>query len=400
MIKREQYLEKIEPFIGSNIIKVLVGVRRCGKSTILEMLCDRFKNEDSCNSNILHMRFESSLYADIKNAHDLTKYVHEHVDTSKPCKLLFDEIQEVEGWEMSLRSFMVDLDADIYVTGSNAYVLSSDLATFITGRYVSIDIFPLSFSEFFPSYAESHEDATKSEAFRAYLMQGGFPFQCEFDFESIPSFKYLEDLFSTILLEDVVRRNNVRDVDLLKRLMAYVSFEIGHLLSVKNISDYLKSNGRKASPETVANYLEFAEKAFFLYRVPREDTIGKKTLAYSEKCYIVDQGLRQALGFSNQANIDQVLENIVFIELLRRGYSVRVGKVGDREIDFIAHRDGKIEYYQVSYILDSEQTRTREFSSLMEIDDNYPKYVLSMDEFDMSHDGIVSLNLIDWLLDS
>lgn len=399
IVKRDKYLEKIKPFIGRNVIKVLVGVRRCGKSTILDMLCDEFKKDNEGNTNILHMRFESAIYSDINTSKDLIDYVYSHIDTTKPVKLLFDEIQEIAGWETALRSFMVDLDADIYVTGSNAYILSSDLATYITGRYVTINIFPLSFAEFLPAYKDINSDTSKTDAFRAFVDQGGFPFQIEFDFDRVSSLKYLDDLASTILLEDVVRHNSVRDVDLLKRLIVYTFSEVGHLLNVKNISDYLSSNGRKTSSDTVANYLDFAEKAFMLYRVPRQDAIGKKTLAFSEKFYCVDQGLRRAFGLDNFLNIDQVLENIVFMELMRRGYSVKVGKVGDKEIDFIATRDTETEYYQVTYLLNDAKTIEREFASLQGIDDNFPKFVLSLDPFERPREGIKSLNLIDWLLE-
>ena len=398
MIPRESYFEQIEPFIGKNIIKVLVGVRRCGKSTLLEMLYRRFLDQGIPAENMLHIRLESSAFSDLNNEATLTDYVMSHIDKTQHVKLLFDEIQEVDGWENALRSFMVDLDADIYITGSNAHVLSSDLATYITGRYVTIDVYPLSFREFCPAYLAANPSAHKRSAFTAYVAQGGFPFQDALGFEGGASIKYLEDLLSAILLKDVVRRNNIRDVDLLERLAQYAAAEEGHLLSIKSISDFLKSERRKASPETISNYMNAAEKAFLFYEAPREDAVGKQRLAFNEKWYVVDQGLRQAMGMSNQANIDQVLEGIVFMELKRRGYKVSVGKVGNLEVDFIARRGSEIEYYQVTYIMADERTREREFASLLAIPDNYPKYVLSMDEFDFSKDGVCALNLVDWLL--
>lgn len=398
MIPRKRYFEQIEPYIGKNIIKVLVGVRRCGKSTLLEMLYQKFLEDGFPESNMLHVKLESSAFATIDSPEKLIEYVHSRIDKSQPVKLLFDEIQEVPGWETALRSFMVDLDADIYITGSNAHVLSSDLATFITGRYVTIDVYPLSFAEFCPAYLEANPGSSERAAFASYVVQGGFPFQNELGFEREPSLKYLDDLMSTILLKDVVKRNSIRDVDLLERLVRYAAAEEGHLLSMKSISDYLKSERRKTTSDTIANYLNAAEKAFFFYRVPREDAIGKQRLAFNEKWYLVDQGLRQAMGMNNQANIDQVLEGIVFMELKRRGYSVSVGKVGDLEVDFVARKGTEIEYYQVTYLMAEEKTREREFGSLLAIPDNYPKYVLSMDEFDQSRDGIRALNLVDWLL--
>ena len=398
MIPRESYFKQIEPFVGKNVIKVLVGVRRCGKSTLLEMLYDKFLDQGIPAENMLHITLESSEFASVDTKEALVDYVTGRIDRSQHVKLLFDEIQEVHGWENALRSFMVDLDADIYITGSNAHVLSIDLATYITGRYVTIDVYPLSFSEFCPAYIEANPGATEKSAFIAYVIQGGFPFQRALEFEQEPSVKYLEDLFSTILLKDVVKRNNIRDVDLLEHLARYAAAEEGHLLSMKGISDYLKSERRKTASETIANYMNAMEKAFLLYKVPREDAVGKQRLAFNEKWYVVDQGLRQAMGMSNQMNIDQVLEGIVFMELKRRGYKVSVGKVGDLEVDFVAKRGNELEYYQVTYLMADERTREREFASLSAIPDNYPKFVLSMDEFDFSKEGIRAINLVDWLL--
>ena len=277
-------------------------------------------------------------------------------------------------------------------------MLSSDLATYITGRYVTIDVYPLSFAEFLPAYQASHPESSERAAFVAYATQGGFPFQSELAFQTGPTLKYLDDLLSTILLKDVVKRNGIRDVDLLERLVRFSAAEEGHLLSVKRIADFLKSERRKTTTDTIANHLNAAEKAYLLYRAPREDAIGKQLLAFNEKWYVVDQGLRQAMGMSNQANIDQVLEGIVFMELKRRGYSVTVGKVGDLEVDCVARRGTDVEYYQVTYLMADEHTREREFASLLAIPDNYPKYVLSMDDFCMSQSGVDAINIVDWLL--
>lgn len=398
MIARESYFDQIAPFVGKNIIKVLVGVRRCGKSTLLQMLYQRFLNQGVPAADMLHIRLESSEFSHLSTGNELTDYVYSHIGKERPVKLLFDEIQEVRGWENALRSFMVDLDADIYITGSNAHVLSSDLATYITGRYVTIDIYPFSFAEFLPAYQASHPEASERATFVAYVVQGGFPFQSELDFQEGPTLKYLDDLLSTILLKDVVKRNGIRDVDLLERLVHFSAAEEGHLLSVKRIADFLKSERRKTTTDTIANHLNAAEKAYLLYRAPREDAIGKQMLAFNEKWYVVDQGLRQAMGMNNQANIDQVLEGIVFMELKRRGYNVTVGKVGDLEVDFVARRGTTTEYYQVTYLMADERTREREFASLLAIPDNYPKFVLSMDDFCMSRDGVDAVNIMDWLL--
>lgn len=400
MIYRSSYIKKIEPYIGKNIIKVLTGVRRCGKSTILDMLEEKFLTEGFSKDQIVHMNFEASEFFEIDDSNKLIEYVYAHIDKKAPSKLFFDEIQDVVGWEKALNSFMVEMDADIYISGSNAHMLSSDLATYITGRYVAIEVFPLSFAEFLPAYTEVFKGCDKRNAFRAYLTQGGFPFQAELDFDTGSTINYLQDLFSTILFKDIVKRCNIRDVDLLERLVKFQASEVGHLITVKNIVDFFKSEHRKVSFDTVSNYLTAMSKAYLMYKVERQDAIGKQILSMNDKWYLVDPGLRQALTLNNQQNIDQVLENIVFIELLRRGYDVKIGKVGNREIDFIASKSGESVYIQVSYMLGDIHTREREFQPLLEVKDNYPKIVLSLDEFDMSKDGIIHQNLIDWLLEN
>ena len=401
MIQRSEYLDQIEPFIGKTIIKVLVGVRRSGKSTILDQLHERMLSDGVPADTMLHLRFESKEYSHITTSGDLVDYVAWHAPDkttkTRPLRLFLDEIQEVDGWEKALRSFLVDCHADIYVTGSNAHVLSSDLATYITGRYVTINVFPLSFAEFAPAWRQAQGGDDRA-AFRAYVTQGGFPFQHELSFDRQASLHYLEDLFSTILLKDVIKRNGIRDVDLLERIIRYALEQEGHLVNAKGIADFFKSERRKVAQETIANYLNAAQKAYALYRIGREDAASKKILAFNEKIYVVDQGLRQALGMDNVASIDQVLEGIVCMELMRRGYALTVGKVGNAEVDFIARKGEKTEYYQVSYLAADERAREREFGALEAIQDNYPKTVLSLDEFPYSRNGVNGVNLIDWLL--
>lgn len=398
MIPRKGYFEQLEPFEGKKVIKVLTGVRRSGKSTLLAMLAERFEREGAAPGGVVHLRLESESCSRVRTAEDLSREVRSRIRPGLHAKVLLDEVQEVEGWERALRSFLVDLDADVYVTGSNAHVLSSDLATYITGRYVTVHVFPLSFAEFCPAWLEGNPGRGERDAFRAYAAQGGFPFQAELGFSREPMLKYLDDLYSTILLKDVVKRNGIRDVDLLERLVRYALAEEGRLLSVKSIADYLKSERRRASQETVANYLDAAERAYLLYRVRREDAVGKRALAFNEKWYPVDQGLRQALGMDNAASIDQVLEGVVFLELKRRGFDVTVGRVGEREVDFVARAGGRTEYYQVSYLAADPATREREFGALEALRDSYPKTVLSLDEFPYSRGGVEGRNLVDWLL--
>lgn len=399
MIDRPAYLKQILPFVGKNIIKILVGVRRSGKSTLLGQIKDYLIGNGVPESSIVTMNLESARFADIADARSLQSYVHEHRAESGKTYAFFDEIQEVDGWEKALRSFMVDYDMDLYVTGSNAHLLSGELATHITGRYIQIPVYPFSFEEYLRATNAESSRASRSEAFRDYLDMGGFPFRYDLDFQREPSLKYLTDIYGTILLKDVVQRNAIRDANQLERILDYAIEQVGHTLSAKSISDYLKSDRRSVSVDTVYGYLKAAEDACLLHKVQREDAIGKKMLRFNEKYYVVDQGLREARGFSNANAVDQVLENIVFIELLRRGYRVTVGKVGDREIDFVAEKNGEREYYQVAYLLAAEETIEREFSVLEAVPDNFPKFVLSLGEFQPSRNGIRGINLIDWLLE-
>lgn len=399
MIDRPAYLKQILPFVGKNIIKILVGVRRSGKSTLLGQIKDYLIDNGVPELSIITMNLESARFADIADARSLQSYVREHRAESGKTYAFFDEIQEVDGWEKALRSFMVDYDMDLYVTGSNAHLLSGELATHITGRYIQIPVYPFSFEEYLRATNAENSGASRSEAFRDYLDMGGFPFRYDLDFQREPSLKYLTDIYGTILLKDVVQRNAIRDANQLERILDYAIEQVGHTLSAKSISDCLKSDRRSVSVDTVYGYLKAAEDACLLHKVQREDAIGKKMLRFNEKYYVVDQGLREARGFSNANAVDQVLENIVFIELLRRGYRVTVGKVGDREIDFVAEKNGEREYYQVAYLLAAEETIEREFSVLEAVPDNFPKFVLSLGEFQPSRNGIRGINLIDWLLE-
>lgn len=398
LIDRSSYMEQILPFVGKNIIKILVGVRRSGKSTLLGQIQNHLIDDGVSESSIITMNLESACFANIADAESLQAYVAARIAKEGKTYAFFDEIQEVDRWEKALRSFMVDYDMDIYVTGSNARLLSSELATYITGRYIQIPVYPFSFEEYLRAKTQEGEGGDQHKVFQDYLELGGFPFQYDLDFQRDPSLKYLTDLYGTILLKDVVQRNAIRDASQLERILDYAIEQAGHTLSAKNISDYLKSERRSVSVDTVYSYLNAAEDACLLYKVQREDAVGKRLLRFNEKYYVVDQGLRRARGFSNVDAIDQMLENIVFMELLRRGYRVTVGKMGDREIDFIAERDGIREYYQVAYLLASEATVEREFSALEAISDNYPKYVLTLDEFPRNRNGIRGVNLIEWLL--
>lgn len=311
----------------------------------------------------------------------------------------FDEIQEVREWEKCINSFRVELDCDIYITGSNAKLLSGELATYLAGRYVEFVIYPFSFEEFIQLYHTIFPEADVRTCFNRYLTAGGMPYLANLRYEETACRQYLQDLFNSVELKDIVQRNKVRDVDMLERIIAYVTANIGTTFSSTAISKYLKSEGRSVSPETVLGYLKACTDAFLFYQVKRQDLRGKKILTVNEKYYVADHGVREAVFGGNQQDINLVLENIVYLELLRRGYAVTVGKIGDKEIDFICESQGNRLYVQVAYLLASEDTIQREFGVYERIRDNYPKYVLTLDEFDMSRDGIKHRNIRDFLLD-
>lgn len=397
MILRDSYIAKIEPFIGKNIIKILIGVRRSGKSTLLLQIIEKLLSSGVPRECILHINLESAVFSQLGDAAALYGYVVGQIQADQKTYVFLDEIQEVDSWEKALRSLMVDHDVDLYVTGSNSQLLSSELATHITGRYVEIPVYPFSYVEYLEALRSLGLDADPHHSFRGYLEQGGFPFQYELSFEKAPTMQYLGDVFNAILLKDVVQRNFIRDVGQLERIVDYAAEQVGHTLSAKRISDYVKSEGRSITVDTVYNYLYASEAACLFYRVKREDAVGKRALRFNEKYYLVDHGFRSARGFSNASAMDQVLENIVFMELKRRGYEVTIGKVGEKEVDFVARKRDAVSYFQVCYLLASEETIEREFGALEALPDNYPKYVLSLDEFPRSRNGIIGMNLIDWL---
>lgn len=307
--------------------------------------------------------------------------------------IFLDEIQEVTNWERVINSLRVAFDVDIYLTGSNAKLLSGELSTYLAGRYVQFVIYPFSYQEFI--LANQLDDTP--QAFQKYLLFGGMPFLMNLHFQEGPSRQYLQDMYNSVILKDIVQRNNLRDVDLLERIIGYALSSIGHVFSASNITKYLKSEHRKVSNDTVLNYLNACTTAYLFYKIPRQDLLGKKLLSINEKYYVVDHGLREAVYGHNARDIDQILENIVCLELLRRGYTVTIGKAGNFEVDFIAEKGNRKCYVQVTYLLASPETIEREFRVYKDIKDNYPKYVVSMDELDFSQDGIQHYNIRKFL---
>lgn len=395
-IIRERYLNKVKPFIDKPIIKVLTGMRRVGKSTLMKMIQNELLTQVA-SENIIHLNLDSIQMLNVRNATTLADCLMPLLQNKKGrLYLFFDEIQMVKNWEQVINGLQVDFNCDIYLTGSNSTMLSGDLATLLAGRYVNFEIYPFNFSEFSQLFGE--KQISSKELFNEYLLLGGMPTLRYFDLEKFSSYQYLNDVYHTVLVKDVLEYYQIRDVDIFNRILTYAIENIGHTFSALSLQKYFRSENRKVSVDTILNYLEFCQNAFLFKKVPRYDTVGKKILKVDEKYYLTDHGFRQAKGFSNLKDIERVLENIVFVELLSRGNQVTIGKVNEFEIDFIAEKEGKVAYYQVSYLMESEATREREMSVLQRIPDNYPKYVLSLDDYDFSQAGIIHCNLIDWLL--
>ena len=392
-------MQRIRPFMNTDLIKVFTGIRRAGKSVMLELVKNELKESGISEENFLCINFEqfsNSQYLDVPSLYK--KIVDFQKNTKGKIYLFFDEIQEVTGWEKCINSCRIDFDCDIYITGSNAKLLSGELATYLAGRYVEFVIYPFSFAEFFEMNLLKNPNVDKSTCFMQFLKTGGMPFLSNFPDDDSAKSQYLIDIYNSVVLKDVVKRNNIRDVDTLERIVAYAFSNIGHIFSATSLSKYFKSENRKISHDTILNYLKFCSDAFLFYKINRYDLEGKKIVTVNEKYYCADHGLREALFGKNIQNIDQVLENIVCLELLRRNYKVYVGKKGDLEIDFIAEKQGKKIYVQVAYLLANEETIRREFSVYNAVKDSYPKYVVSMDELDFSQNGIIHKNIKDFLL--
>lgn len=400
MIKREKYMRRIRPFIGSDLIKVMTGIRRSGKSVMLELIKKELVENGIDEENIILLNFENMKNSHLLNAVALHDEILKQMEEKEgKVYLFFDEIQEVEQWEKCINSFRVEFDCDIYITGSNAKLLSGELATYLGGRYVEFVIYPFSFEEFLQLYHTIEPEASTAQCFSKYLLTGGMPYLGNICFEEEASRQYLMDLFNSVQLKDIVKRNKVRDVDLLERIIAYVMANIGTTFSATSITKFLKNERRSVSSDTIINYLHYCIDAFLFYQVKRQDLHGKQILSTNEKYYIADHGVREAVYGNNLRDINLILENIVFMELQRRGYSVTVGKSGEKEVDFIADRKSDRIYIQVTYLLASDETLEREFGVYKKIEDNYPKYVVSLDEFDFSRNGIKHRNIRDFLLD-
>ena len=400
MIKRERYLSQIRPFIDkTELVKVIIGVRRSGKSIMLELIQNELAEKGVSRDRMIAINFEDLTYASLTKAEALHAYLKEKINAIPERAYLFlDEIQEVRDFEKCINSLRVNSNVDIYITGSNAKMLSGEYATLLSGRYVAFSVYPFSFAEYIEAAKAGGVNRSVGEYFNEYVKYGGLPFLATTPLEESAKAQYLKDIYASVVIKDIVKRNNLRDVDLLERIVAYAVANIGRTFSANSIAAYLKSERRSIAVDTIINYLKCCEKAFLFYKISRVDLEGKEILQINEKYYLADHGIRQALYGNNGRNIETVLENVVCLELLRLGYKVTIGKIGTKEIDFVCDKDGKRIYVQVCYMLASEKTEEREFGAYRGIEDNYPKYVLSMDEFDMSRNGIIHMNIKDFLL--
>ncbi|HEY5584800.1 MAG TPA: ATP-binding protein [Ruminiclostridium sp.] len=399
MKNRDIYMSQLMEFKDKKLIKVITGMRRCGKSTLLDLLESELIKNGTASNSIIHINFESMKYDHISDYKILYQYVSERIQPHSKMYIILDEVQQVRAWEKAINSFMVDYDVDIYITGSNAYLLSSELSTLLSGRYVEIRMLPLSFKEFL-NFNNFDSQLRIEDKFDQYLKYGGLPGILELNNNEPTINTFLTGIYNTVIMKDVIQRNSVKDISLLENIVKFIIHNIGSIVSPKSISDYINSDGRKTSSDTVDNYLNMLEKAFIIYKVRRYDVKGKQFLKTLGKYYVVDIGIRNALLGYRDADYGHILENIVYFELLRRKYEVSIGKCNDYEIDFVATRQDTKKYYQVALTVAVDTVYDREMRSLQSIKDNYEKTVLSMDRnFIQSQNGIKCQNIIDFLLE-
>ena len=397
MLKRDKYLDQLIEVKDLNLIKVITGVRRCGKSTLLLQYKDYLLENGIKDSDILYMSFESAEWYEIKDYKDLYNYIKTKYHNRK-VYLLLDEVQNVEDWEKAVNSLLVDINCDIYITGSNAYLLSSELTTLLAGRVYTINMYPFSFSEYLQINSNSQN---KYQLFNDYLKYGGMPMLINMKDNERLKTNYLADIKDVVLKKDIIARNKIKDVVFLDNLLRYMSTVIGTLINPSSISDFMKKNGSNIDNETVDKYLKMIENAYFIYRVPRYELKGKQLLKTQGKYYFVDNGLKNVLAGFSSYDTGSSYENIVYMELLRRGYEVYVGKYNDLEIDFVAVSPNEKIYYQVTRSLLSEDVENREKKSLLAINDNYKKVILTMDmAYNKIIEGIEVKNIVDFLLES
>ena len=403
MIVRDRYIKQIKSFINKPFIKVITGIRRSGKSVLLKLLQEELIRQKVNKNNIIYINFESFEFSEINTAKELHNYIKNKIKNKNKYYLLLDEIQEVKEWEKAINSFSVDFNTDIYITGSNSHMLSSELATYLSGRYIQLTIYPLSFNEYLEFKKEYNPSNLKDNylEFNNFLRLGGFPAIHASNLSLENTYKIVYDIYSSVILRDVIQRFNFRDIELLERVVKFIFDNIGNNFSAKNISDYFKSQNRKLDINTIYNYLNALESSYIMYRIPRYNIRGKEILKTNEKYFVGDQSLVYALMGYKDRLISGILENVVMLELKRRGYSVYVGKLDNLEIDFIAEKQEKRIYIQVAYKMTEKETIEREYKPLLKIKDNYPKYVLTMDNtWKDNIEGIKHMHIADFLINN
>ena len=399
MKKRDLYLTQLVQFKDKPLIKVVTGIRRCGKSTLLSLFEEHLRNSGVRDDHIIRMNFEAFEFDKITTYVHLYNYIKNRMTIpNQKYYIILDEVQQVESWEKAINSFLVDSPVDIYITGSNAYLLSSELSTLLSGRYVEIKMLPLSFKEYL-DFTDFEKGNNLEAIFKDYLEFGGLPTVVELKDHPDTIAPFLSGIYNTVIMKDVVQRNHVRDAALLEGVLKFIAANIGSIVSTKKISDYLTSSGRKTTSDTIDNYLKMLENAFIIYRANRYDLKGKLFLKTLEKYYMVDIGLRNQLTGLRNTDYGHVLENIIYLELLRRGYTVAIGKIGTFEVDFVATKPNIKIYYQVSASILDEETRKRELRPLQSITDHYPKRILTMDNtLYADFEGIKMINILEFLL--
>lgn len=399
MISRDNYLERLKAFKDNKLIKVITGIRRCGKSTLLELFKEYLKGEGVSDDNIIHINLELMKYDDVRHYKTFYTLITEKIKNNDRCYLLIDEIQQVDKWEKAINSMNVEFNVDIYITGSNAYLLSSEISTLLSGRYVEIKMLPLSFKEYL-EFDHLPHDWTLEDKFNQYLKFGSLPAVPTLPQDNTTINEFLLGIYNTVIVKDVISRNNIKDIGLLEQIVKYVVANTGNIISANKISGYVSSQGRGETTKatTVSNYLDMLEKAYIIYPVKRYDIKGKEQLKNLAKYYVVDTGIRNMLMGYSDSDFGHVLETIVYLELIRRGYQVFIGKWYELEVDFIAVKQDEKKYYQVCLTLMDEKVKERELAPLKAIPDNYEKTILSMDKtYITDYEGIKFENIIDFL---
>ncbi len=401
MINRKQYLDQLKGFIDKPFIKVITGIRRSGKSVLLMLLKEELLKNNIAAANILYINFESFTFSGIKTSEHLYDYIKSNITNNNKYYILLDEIQEVTEWEKAINAFQVDFNADIYITGSNSRLLSSELATYLSGRTIQINIYTLSFAEYL-QFKQEYTGTRPGDiytAFDNYLRLGGFPSIHTANYHQEQAYKIVYDIYSSVILRDVVQRFKIRDIELLERVVKFVFDNIGNKFSAKSVADYFKSQNRKLDLNTIYNYLNALESSYIIYRIPRYNLRGKEILKTNEKYFLSDPSLLYALMGYKDRLISGILENIIMLEMKRRGYRVFVGKLDDLEIDFVAEKQNKKVYLQIAYKMTEKSTIEREYKPLLKIKDNFPKYVITTDDkWKDTIEGVEHKHIADFLL--